>query len=456
MTNRHRVVFVCCDGLGRDWVNGALTPVLHQFAEESLWCTDHHAVFPSVTRVSAASIATGCEPRRHGLHGNRMGLLEDGRIVVRDVGAPDFRDHMRRATGRTLHVPTLAERVVGLGGFIAFSNVSPGAAYFLDPEHFGYVYHRAGSYAPGGTLITGVGALNVSHDLVGDKAMTERFCSEVLTDRKPSVATLWLANPDLVLHGAPLGSPAHHEALRHTDHCVNQVVRTVRQLRARGDDILLLIGSDHGQETIGASVDIEAWLSLQGLQTSLHKGDIAVAGQGTAALLYATAQGRPKLMSVLDTLREQSWVDEIVEGDSLAQRGLAAQDGIVAAVNMAHRDDQNAYGVRGQRWVVTEPGKLPKTGDGQHGGWGPDETRPFLIVNHPHLCASTVEHATSLLDIAPTILSFLGLPSDDTDGRPLLNLCMMQPTDLTGLEGRALQRSDNRPSQGGAPWRTSH
>ena len=38
----------------------------------------------------------------------------------------------------------MAERVANEGGFIAFSNVSPGAAFFLDPERYGYVYHRSG------------------------------------------------------------------------------------------------------------------------------------------------------------------------------------------------------------------------------------------------------------------------------------------------------------------------
>src|SRR5690242_3156488 len=176
MTRRRRAIFVCCDGLGRDWITARSTPVLHEVRARSLWCADHHAVFPSVTRVSAASIATGCQPSRHGLHGNRMGLAENGKIVVHDVGKPDFRDHMRRATGATLRVPTLAERVDAAGGsFIAFSNVSPGAAYFLDPEHFGHVYHRAGSYGPGGAEIAGAEALEVSHDLAGDAAMTRRF-----------------------------------------------------------------------------------------------------------------------------------------------------------------------------------------------------------------------------------------------------------------------------------------
>src|SRR5262245_6255507 len=125
---RRRAVFVCCDGLGREWITAARTPTLHALAEAGLWCADHRAVFPSVTRVSSASIATGCAPGRHGLHGNRMALLEHGRLVVRDVGPPGFFDHLRRATGTTLRVPTMAERVAGHGGFIGFSNVSPGAA----------------------------------------------------------------------------------------------------------------------------------------------------------------------------------------------------------------------------------------------------------------------------------------------------------------------------------------
>src|SRR5580704_696309 len=148
MNRSRRAVFVCCDGLSRNWVAGTLTPTLDEIGGRSLWCAQHRSIFPSVTRTSAASIATGCHPSRHGLHGNRMGLLEDGKIVVRDVGSPDFRTYMRAATGGTLRAPTLAERVVGAGGFVAFSNVSPGGAYFLDPDNFGFVYHRSGSLAP--------------------------------------------------------------------------------------------------------------------------------------------------------------------------------------------------------------------------------------------------------------------------------------------------------------------
>lgn len=419
MTNR-RAVFVCCDGLGRNWVRRETTPVLHEIAGRSLWCPDHHAVFPSVTRVSAASVSTGCQPGRHGLHGNRMGLMEDGKVVVRDVGDPAFRTHMRRATGRTLHVPSLAERVAGAGGFVAFSNVSPGAAYFLDPDCRGYVYHRAGSYAPGGARIEGADALAVSHDGAGDGAMTKRFCAEVLEQRRPAVALLWLADPDLTLHGVPLGSPAHAAALAGAERCVAEVVRTVERLRAAGEDILLMIGSDHGQETIGESVDLDAWLTAHGLGAALAAGDVAVAGQGTAAVLYATERGRAGLLGVLDEMRRTPWAADVVADDKgLAAHGFAACQGIVAAVNMARRDEPNAFGVPGRRYVAAEPGKAAAIGCGQHGGWGPDETRPFLMVDDAGRSSGEVGRATSLTDIAPTIVRHLGLPVEGFDGAPL-------------------------------------
>lgn len=414
MAKSRRAVFVCCDGLGRDWVRPETTPFLAELRGASLWYDQHNAVFPSVTRVSAASISTGCLPARHGLHGNRMGLTEEGRIVVRDVGAPDFRTHMRRATGTTLLVPTIAERVAGAGGFIAFSNVSPGAAYFLDPEHFGHIHHRAGSFAPGGESI---GALQVTHDSAGDWAMTQRFCAEVLRNAKPAVAFLWICDPDHTLHAVPLGSPAHLDVLRQADRCVAEVHGTVERLRGEGEEILLMIGSDHGHETIGDSIDVEDWLAAQGLRELLDAGDVAVAGQGTSALLYATDRGRAGLLGVVEALRRAPWAGDVLVGSDLAARGFAA-DGVVAAVDTARQSEANPHGVPGRRWMVKEGQAVP-IGCGQHGGLGPDETRPFLMVNDGGGSSGTLPRASSLTDIAPTIAQFLGLPLTGFDGSPL-------------------------------------
>jgi hypothetical protein len=348
-----------------------------------------------------------------------MALLEEGRLVVGDVGPPGFREHLRRITGRTLAVPTLAERLREAGGFIAYSNVSPGAAYFLDPDCFAFVYHRAGSYAPGGERLAAPAALEVSHDLEGDIAMTKRFCADVIVTSSVSASVLWLANPDLTLHSHPLGSPEHRHALRTVDRCVAAVVEAVEQARRSGDDVLLLVGSDHGQETIGEAVSIEAWLRQRGLARDLDAGQIAVASQGTSALIYALPGAMPQLLSLLPGMSAEPWARRILSGAELETVGAGGAH-MVLAIDLARIDRENAFGVAGQRWVCTDGEKPAAIGCGQHGGLGADETRPFLLVQHPTVAAGTIGRRSSLVDIAPTILDFLGQPHRGLDGCSLI------------------------------------
>jgi hypothetical protein len=86
---------------------------------------------------------------------------------------------------------------------------------------------------------------------------------------------------------------------------------------------------------------------------------------------------------------------------------------------MARRPDTNRHGVPGKRWVVSE-GKPVPVGSGQHGGWGPDETRPFLMVNDGRTVGVRNE-PSSLVDIAPTLVDFLGLPTEGFDGKSRLS-----------------------------------
>jgi arylsulfatase A-like enzyme len=415
---RRRAILVVCDGLGAEWIDTERTPTLARLQAGHRSAGQHQAVFPSVTRVSAASIATGCHPARHGLEGNQMALREDGRLVVHNVGAPSFRQTLREVTGQTLRVPTLAERLASIGGQIAYSNVSPGAAYFLDPDHFGTVLHRAGSFGPGGKALTGPAHLGVSHDLVGDIEMTRRFCAEVVPSEAAALGILWLANPDLTLHHEPLGSPEHLHALKIVDGLVGEVLDAVEAQEERFDT-LLLVGSDHGHETIGRSIHVGNWLLQQGLESELQHGRIAVASQGTSALIYATERARAALLELLPRLRQEPWAGAVLTGEALAETGLSGRD-LFAAVDTARRDERNAYGVVGTRWLVEDGEGPPEIGCGHHGGLGPQETRPFLVLIHPSLGAGTIGQPTSLVDIAPTILSFLGQPADLLDGHTLI------------------------------------
>ena len=91
-----RAILVILDGLRRDLVTQETTPRLAAFAARSEQFASHRTVFPSCTRVVSASLATGCHPARHGLQGNTMALMENGRLVRHDAGRPDFLQHKRQ------------------------------------------------------------------------------------------------------------------------------------------------------------------------------------------------------------------------------------------------------------------------------------------------------------------------------------------------------------------------
>lgn len=410
-----RAVVVICDGHRADMVSPALCPAIAGLARTGTRFMAHRSVFPSVTRASSASIATGCHPARHGLHGNAMGLPEADGYRVRDVGHPGFRDWMRAATGRTLKVPTLAER---LGGdAVVYSNVSPGAAYFQDPDGHGRVHHRDGSYGPG---LAALGRLAVSHDAEGDRAMTERFCAEVLVGAKPALALLWLCDPDHTMHASPLGSPAHLDAIAAADACVARVAETVEALRAAGEDILFLVGSDHGQETVEHAVPVDRLLVEAGLKESLTSLDVGVAGQGTAGLIYLAESAAGRLAAIAGWLAAHAGIGEVLVGHEMAPLGLVPEGGLAIAFSMRKSPAANGYGVPGLSDVVAAGGGKEKSGVGQHGGLGRFEQAPFLIAGGPGFAERTqCLEPTSLVDLAPSILAHLGRPTGGMDGRPL-------------------------------------
>tara|TARA_R110002096_G_scaffold320608_3_gene514621 strand:+ start:2417 stop:3667 length:1251 start_codon:yes stop_codon:yes gene_type:complete len=407
-----RAVLLICDGLSREWVSPERTPNIWALKARGLWCADHRAVFPSVTRASAAAVATGHTPGEHGLHGNRMCFLVDGRLEVRDAGLPDFRDHMRSATGQTLRVPTMAERLEG--DCIAFSNVSPGAAYFLDPEHHGWVYHRAGCFGPGGKPITGDDALAVASDADGDAAMVERFCGDVLAERAPKLAICWQCSPDKAGHGAPLLGPEHLAAMAAADRHVGQVVATVERLRASGDEVLLLVGSDHGMESIGPRVHVAERLVQAGLKDGLESGEVAVACQGTCAVVYVAPGAEGRIDGLRDYLSNAEWVGNVLEGEALDALGARREYGLTFAVDMAHLAKDNGHGVAGQRYEAIDGAEGDAAGGfAQHGGLGPRETAPFLVVDDGTGKGRERTAASSLPNIAPTILGYLGVAAPD-------------------------------------------
>lgn len=421
MKGDKRVVIVISDSLRSDLITAADAPFLVELSARGTRFSAHRSVFPSTTRASSASIATGCLPARHGLYGNTQALDEGEGLICRNVGAPDFRDRMRRATGRTLRVPVLAERLRWHNeAAIVCSNVSPGAAYFQDPDGHGTVYHSAGSYGPGMKEIDDPASTALKKGIAGDQSMTDRFCADIVESRAPALALMWLSEPDYTGHHAPLGSPQHREAIRAADRCVRQVFETVRRLDPTGDDILFLTGSDHGMETVSEAIDITSLLVAAGIKDGPASHDVVVAPQGTSATIYFSKAARRRASDTAAFLRRENWAGRVMARAELAEVGLPIDTALQVAVAMATDARINPHGVAGYGAIVANPDdNESKIGFGQHGGLGVNEQNPFLIAEGGGFAARTETRPSSLIDIAPTVLRHLRMDHDDMDGHAL-------------------------------------
>lgn len=415
-----RAVLMIVDGLRADLVTPEYTPVLSRVAKGARLFKRHRSVFPSATRVNSASIATGCFPGTHGLFGNAIALDEGDGLRPVSVGPPDFRQRLRAATGRTLLRPTLAERVRDHGGAVIYSNSSAGAAHMLDPDSHGWLYHRSGSFAPGLEPIEGEAHLDVSYDGEGDAETIARFCDAMASNPDTSLFITWICEPDHSQHSLELGSSEHRQVILGSDRCVSAVKESVELLRARGDDVLLVIGSDHGHETVDEIIPVEDLLVEAGLKDSTDSSDVVFASSGMGALIYLSESTSDRRDSIAQWLQQQPWCGQVYAGDHLKRVGLAARDGLAVAFSMAKRDVNNRFGVRGFGHVAKD--RFMKTdapGMGQHGGLGLYETNPFLIIDGGGFTPGPTELPSHNVDIAPTILRHLGLPATGLDGKPL-------------------------------------
>src|SRR5262245_55714118 len=103
-----RVLIAAFDGLQPAQVSPEHTPIIHRLARGGVTFARHHAVFPTVTRVNAASMVTGRHPGGHGLLGNTLVVPDWNPHQAIPALAPEL-GAIAAATGRVLLAPTLGE-----------------------------------------------------------------------------------------------------------------------------------------------------------------------------------------------------------------------------------------------------------------------------------------------------------------------------------------------------------
>jgi arylsulfatase A-like enzyme len=419
---RLRVLIAAFDGLQPSQVRPDLAPTISRLAREGVTFARHHAVYPTVTRVNAASMVTGRHPGGHGLHGNTLVIPEWQPHRAIPALAPEL-GAVATATGRVLLAPTLGEMLRPHG--LAFGTVvggTSGNAYVQHPHADrvgGAILHPeftlpAAHHAP---MVARFGAWppKRSPELGRIRQATDVLLGYLLPEVDPDVALVWFPEPDTSQHAAGVGAPPALEALAAAD---AELGRILAELGRRGVEPDVLVVSDHGYSTVARRIQIESVVREAGFPSGEAPGGVTVAANGGTTLFYVRDSDAGVLERLTGWLVAQPWAGALVAG---------RKDG--AALGLLPGDLVGLAGPRAPDVVLSfrwEPGRADSAegapGLGTHGSGSPHELRCVLIARGPSFREQLVSELPSgNVDVAPTVLRLLGVTTDAAlDGRPLV------------------------------------
>jgi arylsulfatase A-like enzyme len=441
------IVFVV-DGLRPDAITAEDTPTLFRLRAEGVDFTSSHSVFPTVTRVNAATLAAGTQPGTHGIVGNQLYVpaVEPRRAF--DTG--DYRNLRRLADaagGRLVLTATLAARLHGHGLRLAgVSSGSTGSAFLLNPDAptgVGAVVN--GYFDPAKTVAyppavseailarfgpapakSGAGRYDAA------VAWTQRVLREyVLPELRPTVVLNWLTEPDHTQHDVGVGSPAAREALRHDDHEIAQTLTTLDRLGLTATTDVV-VASDHGFTTNTAGVDVAGALIQAGLKAAPESTDVVLASSGQAVAVHVEGGDAGRVARLARFVHAQDWGGVVFTAARAPADPRGAVEGTFA-LELIHvagarapdllftfpwTSEPNGFGVRGTDLASVSGGARLYPSD--HGSMSPWNVRNTLFAwGVDFKRGVTARTPAGNVDVAPTILALLGVPADGLDGRVL-------------------------------------
>ena len=420
------VLIVVFDGLQPAQVRSELMPNLARFASEGVFFENHHAVFPSVTRINAASMVTGRYPGGHGLAANTMVAREYDPSLVFSALEPVLAK-IKALTGRALLAPTLGDILSAHGlEYTAIGVGTSGNAYVHNPN---------ADTVGGATIHTDFTLPYPLHERLASRfgawpgetsPNTPRFdhavrilTEHILPERSPAVALIWSSEPDKAQHATGVGSEGSDRAVREADEQFGRILKAV-EADPNTQDIDIMVVSDHGYSTIQETVDVELYVRNAGFS----ERDALVAPNGGSTLFYCRDTESTDRLAAW--LMAQPWCGAVLASESAGEvegtlpMSLSGGDGPRAAelaMSFAWDSRPNGAGYAGHAFCA---GGAP--GLGQHGSMSRHELRNVLIAGGPSFSqASSVTSPTGNVDIAPTVMRLLDLAvPDDLDGRVLV------------------------------------
>ncbi len=458
-----RIVIAAFDGLQSSQVTHERMPVVSGLAGSGVWFLHNHAVFPTVTRASSATLVTGVTPGKHGLTANKSVFPEYSKTEVVDALVPKLPEINRLTGGKLLFVPTIGELINEHGlRWVSVVGGTSGNAFVQHPnasEFGGVVIHPEFTNPPThhDEIVRRFGEWPVKEAPADDlvRRTAEVAIEYAVGELHPDVLLVWFPEPDTSQHAFGVDSSEAQEMYSLAD---AQLGRILGAIEERGKEPDVFVVSDHGYSTIGSVIDVHAELSNAGFIPAGSPGggpgsnqadnqhDIVVAENGGSVLLYVSANQRQLTDRLLEWLSGQDWVGAIAT--DLANPGIPGV-GTIGEIGLdGPRAPDIAVAMRSRNTAQPAPHARTgaatggKVGMGSHGGGSPAELHNMLITSGPSFKSGLKSRlASGNIDIAPTVLELLGLPIPvHFDGR-VLSEAMEGPGPDTGTAPGRLEES---------------
>lgn len=434
--NRHqrRLLIIGADGLRPDLLDSNVMPTVARLGMSGVRCWDHHAVYPTHTRVNISTLATGAAPGRHGLMANTMIVpyATDDHII--DTSNYQHLNALEGATGgRALLTPSLGDLLATRGERLAVAATSsPGAAMLWTHRHLKRMVNPNSTYGIADLydLREKLGEVPVKE--MGPQIAAQHYAAMALIrlfldDPQNRVIVFWMNEPDTSQHYFGLGSPEAAAALRTVDACVAEVLTALDQRRLRDQfDIFFL--SDHGHSTVQAHNTLRTYLT-EAYTAIGYSLPLMTASDYIYPLPGAQPPSTQALAPLVMWLLAQPWTGVVFAG----RPDLAALPGVIPltaiwqqqsnermpllAVSPRWSSTPNEYGVPGRVMALTTQAALRSS----HGSASPFDLHATLIANGPNFHEGyNSSIPTGAIDLLPTMLTLLGMPTPQTvDGRVL-------------------------------------
>ena len=428
---------IVLDGLRPDYVTPVLMPNLHALGQRGVVGQNHHSVFPTVTRVNAASMATGVYPAAHGLLGNSVYYPKISPRRGLDTGDAKNLQRIEEATGgKLLTAPSLGERLQKAGKkLLVVSSGSTGSAFLLNHKISGGAVINCEMVLPA--------ALQPRVDEILGPPPSDGYPNDGrngwavdallkvgLPEVRPDVTILWLSDPDHTQHKAGVGAPLTLDSIRLVDAQVGRLLSGLVERGLKGR-INIFVTSDHGFSTHTGSKDLKSLLIQKWLKDSDDSDDVVIV-QGA---IYVKDRDVERTRRIVAELQKTDWVGAIFT----KARGAGETEGVIPgtlSMDLAHwtharaadilvsadwNERMNRYGYRGTS---------TQTGTAGHGTSSPFDIHNTLVASGPDIkLGETLSTPTGNIDFAPTICHLLGIETDSRmDGRVLMELLRGGPS----------------------------